>query len=109
MLSQAQREQVLKECLDGQKVTLTCGTHRWIYGQKDKQGSPVPPNFKCKQCMLVTFMGLIVNTPQEKRLETIEMLEESINHLIEAEKAGHIDKMKLMRHPKVSVNDVEIN
>lgn len=102
LFSRRDAEKLAAEALDPNKVLLTCGIHQWSYGQK-RNGRPVPPTFKCKQCMMVTFMGLIANTPADKRAETMEMLEYSVNHLIEAEKRGEIDKMTLFQRPEVSI------
>lgn len=103
MLSAKERAEVLAEALDKDKVNLVCGLHGYVYGSKN------PPVFKCARCMMVTFMGLIVNTPPSKRQETLEMLEYSTHKLVEAEKRGELDEMKLRKHPKVFVNDKAIN
>lgn len=112
MLSKQSAEKLMDELLSGkgkETVTLVCGVHNHVYGAKKADGAPKPPNFKCKQCMFVEYLGLLINTPPDKREETVAMLEESTHHLIEAEKAGQIDKLKLLRHPKVFVNDKAIN
>ena len=101
-------EKLAAECLDPQKVILTCGIHNWSYGQQ-RNGSPVPPIFNCKQCQMVSFMGLLANTPPEKRQETVEMLEYSVHHMIEAEKRGEIDKNTLFRRPEVQIEKEKIN
>lgn len=103
LFSRRDAEKLAAEALDPQKVLLTCGIHAWSYGQKDMHGNPVPPNFKCKQCTMVSFMGLIANTPPDKRQETVEMLEYSVHKLIEAEKRGEIDKKTLFNRPEVSI------
>lgn len=103
MLSAKEKAEVLAEALDKDKVNLVCGIHNYTYGQKR------PPVFKCPRCMMVTFMGLIVNTPPSKRQETLEMLEYSTHKLIEAEKRGELDAMKLLKHPKVYVNEKLVN
>jgi len=48
-------------------------------------------------------MGLLANTPPEKRQETVEMLEYSVHKLIEAEKRGEIDRKTLFERPEVSI------
>jgi hypothetical protein len=88
-------QKLIDEALDPEKVVLQCGIHNVTYSRTMK------PNFKCKQCLMVMFMGLMCNTPPEKRQETLEMLEESIHHLIEAETAGRIDRVKLLQRPEV--------
>jgi hypothetical protein len=90
------------EDVNSGKVLLTCGIHQWSYGQK-RNGKPVPPNFSCARCQMVSFMGLLCNTPPEKREETVEMLEYTIHHLIEADKRGEIDVNKLLKRPEVSI------
>lgn len=89
-------EKMLQELTDPNKVTLHCGTHRYFYSKTGQ------PNYKCNKCMMVQFIGLIANTAPEKRQETVEMLEESIHHLIEAAKQGRINPNLLRKHPKVS-------
>ena len=96
-------EKLASEALDPQKVILTCGIHNWSYGLKDRFGKPVPPNFKCRQCTMVSFMGLLANSPPDKRIEIVEMLEYTIHKLIEAEKRGEIDKKTLFNRPEVSI------
>ena len=103
MLSQKEKAEVLAEALDKDKVTLVCGIHNYVYGSKK------PPVFKCARCMMVTFMGLLANTPASKRQETLEMLEYSTHKLVEADKRGELDAVKLRKHPKVYVNDKAIN
>jgi hypothetical protein len=94
---------LIEEALDPNKVTLSCGIHNYFYSRTSK------PNFKCKQCMMVSFMGLLANTPPEKREETVEMLEYTIHHLIEADKRGEIDHKKLLERPEVYINDKRVN
>jgi hypothetical protein len=96
-------QKLIDEALDPEKVTLSCGIHNYFYSRTAK------PNFKCKQCMMVSFMGLIANTPPEKREETVEMLEYTIHQLIEADKRGEIDRVKLNQRPEVYINDKRMN
>jgi hypothetical protein len=96
-------EKLAQEALDPEKVILTCGIHQWSYGQRNKLGEPVPPHFNCRQCEMVSFMGLLSNTPPDRRQETVEMLEYSIHKLIEAEKRGEINKETLFKRPEVSI------
>jgi hypothetical protein len=102
LFSRKDAEKLASEALDPEKVVLTCGIHNWSYGLK-LNGQPVPPVFKCKQCQMVSFMGLLANTPADKRQETVEMLEYTVNKLIEAERRGEIDKTTLFKRPEVSV------
>ena len=81
----------------GEKFILTCSIHKRGYGSKR------PPVFKCKECMMVDYVGLICNIPADRRLEVLEMLEYSAHHLVEAEARGEIDALKLYRHPQVSI------
>lgn len=91
-------DKLLQEALDPQKVTLTCGIHGYAYGSKRSH-----PNFKCKQCNMVSFMGLLANTPPEKRQETVEMLEYTIHKLVEADKRGELDRATILKHPIVTI------
>lgn len=111
MLDKSQAQKVMDEVLagDGERVHLVCGIHKHVYGSKKPDGTPKAPHFGCKQCMFVEYMGLLVNTPADKRQETVEMLEYSAHKMIEAAKDGRIDKLKLFKHPKVYVNDRRIN
>jgi hypothetical protein len=94
---QALAEKILGGVLDKDKFALVCDTHHWAYGSKR------PPNFKCKKCMMVSYVGLLCNTPPEKREETLEMLEYSTRRLVEADKKGELDLNELMKHPKVTI------
>jgi hypothetical protein len=49
-------------------------------------------------------MGLLSNTPPNRRLEVLEMLEYSVHKLVEADKKGQIDRIALFKHPEVSIN-----
>ncbi len=100
LMSKKDQEQLLSEALDPTKVTLTCGEHFYDYGGK------TPPNFKCKRCLFTMFMGLIANTPPDKRKEQMEMLEFTINELIEAKKSGKMQDF--FKHPEVYVGGKQI-
>jgi hypothetical protein len=100
ILSEKDKAQLISEVMDPNKITLTCGVHHWAYGSKTK------PNFKCKRCMFTLFMGLIANTPPEKRKEQMEMLEFSVHELIDAYKSGKMQDF--FKHPEVYVNDERI-
>lgn len=112
MLSKQEQEKVLDELLSGKKgetVQLVCGIHNHVYGSKDPiTGGAKAPNFKCSRCMFVEYMGLIINTPPDKREATIAALEESARQVAQADKEGRIDRYKLYKHPKIFVNDKEI-
>jgi hypothetical protein len=97
MLSQLEREKLLSDVLDKDKVVLTCGIHKRSYGDKR------PPVFKCKQCQMVQLLGLFVNTPKEKHLELLEALEHMTAEIIQADKEGRIDRLKLYNHPKITI------
>jgi hypothetical protein len=101
IVSEKDAKQLLEEALDPKKVTLTCGIHHWAYGSKRK------PNFRCKRCLFTMFMGLIANTPPEKRKEQVEMLEWTIHQLIEAKDKKELQQF--FKHPEVYVNDKRIN
>jgi len=98
LITQQDKEKLLNEVFDKDKVFLTCGIHKWAYGSKRQ---PTPG---CKQCWMASFVGLLANTPPNKRLEVLEMLEYSINKLVEADRRGEIDRIKLFKHPQVTVS-----
>lgn len=98
MLTAKDKDAVLAEVTkkDG-KFVLACSIHKRGYGSKK------PPVFNCKECQMVQLVGLICNTPPEKRQQTLEMLEYSTRKLIEADNNGQLDRMQLYRHPKITV------
>lgn len=96
-LTQDDRAKLLGEVFNKDKFTLVCPIHKWAYGSKR------PPNFKCKQCQMISFVGLMCNIPPDKREEVLEMLEYSVNHLIEADKKGLIDHRLLLKRPEVTI------
>ena len=98
MLSNLQKEQILSEVTKmDSKFVLACSIHKRGYGSKK------PPVFNCKECQMVQLVGLICNTPPDKRMETLEMLEYSTHKLIEADNRGEIDRAKLYKHPKITI------
>ena len=96
-ISEKDKAQFLEEALDPRKVTLVCGIHKYAYGSKRK------PNFRCKQCAFVNSMGLIANTPPERRMEMLEMFEFTVNKLVEAAKNGTLTKDTFLKRPEVSI------
>lgn len=98
LIDQRTREKIISEITksDGQ-FTLVCETHNWSYGSKR------PPHFDCKKCQMVSFVGLLCNTPPDKREEVVGMLEYSVHKLIEAENHGELNRMKLYKHPQVTI------
>lgn len=100
ILSEKDKQALISEAMDPSKITLTCGTHHYAYSGKLK------PNFKCKKCMFTMFMGLIANTPPDKRKEQMEMLEFSVHELIELYKSGK--QQDFFKHPEVYVDGKRI-
>lgn len=100
IISEKDKAQLIAEAMDPKKVTLTCGKHHYAYGGKLK------PNFKCKRCMFTMFMGLIANTPPDKRLDQMEMLEDTVHALMEAKNSGKMEDF--FAHPEIYVNDQRI-
>lgn len=100
ILTEKDKQQLISEVMDPHKVTLTCGLHHYAYGGKLK------PNFKCKRCMFTMFMGLIANTPPDKRLDQMDMLEESVHGLLEAHQSGKLQDF--FKHPEVYVNNKRV-
>lgn len=84
---------------DPYKIHLTCKTHGYIYGVRGSY-----PNFRCKECSMVSFWGLMGNTQPEKRLEVMEMLEYTTNKLIEAHQKGHLNVKAIMEAPIVQIH-----
>ena len=99
LISQQDKEKLLSEVMDPEKVVLVCGEHRYTYNPRSNR----PPVWNCPQCWKVQFIGLLANTPPNKRDEVLEMLEYSVHKLVEAAEKGQIDKIKLYKHPKVTV------
>ena len=79
------------------KVVLVCHKHKHAYGSKK------PFDFSCPDCWMVEYVGLFCNTPQERWDEMLEMLEYSVNHLVEAEKNGTLQQQDFMKHPEVKI------
>jgi hypothetical protein len=103
-LTKEDREKLIAEVMDPSKVVLTCGIHNWSYGSKR------PPMFKCPRCNMVSFLGLLANTPPNRRDEVLEMLEYSVHQLVQADKEGRIDRIKLMGKPEVTIQkDVDVS
>jgi hypothetical protein len=98
-LTDVDKAKMLLEAADPEKVTLVCSQHHFVYNPRSKR----PPVFECKQCMMVAFVGLIASIPPNRRDEVREMLEYSVHKLIEADKNGMIDRIKLFARPEVSV------
>ena len=97
LLSKSDRDKIVSEALDPDKVVLECGIHHWVYGSKRQ---PTPG---CKQCWMASFLGLIANTPPNKRQEVMDMLEYSVHQLVQADKEGRIDRIKLFKRPEVTI------
>lgn len=97
LITQQEKEKYLSTLFDKDKVILHCPEHKYSYGDKRQ---PTPG---CKGCWMVSFVGLMCNVPPERRLEVLEMLEYSVNHLCEADTKGLIDRVKLFAHPQVKI------
>lgn len=91
------QQEILSECTNKDKFLLVCSRHGRAYGQKR------PPVAGCKECYMVDFLGLMANTPPNKRLEIMEMLEYSVRSLIQAENDGILTKQSFYKHPRVSI------
>lgn len=100
LVSDKDKAALIAEAMDPKKVTLTCGTHSYAYGGK------LPPNFKCKKCIFTMFLGLIANTPPDKRQDQVEMLEEVVHKMVEAKDQGQY--ADFFKRPEVYVNDKRI-
>jgi len=93
--------EVLTEVFDKDKFNLVCDVHHWAYGSK------TPPNFKCKKCTMVSFVGLMCNTPPSKRAELMDALESSVHKLVERDKRGELNLADFYQHPQVTVEKGE--
>ena len=93
--------EVLTEVFDKDKFNLVCEKHHWSYGSK------IPPNFKCKKCTMVGFVGLMCNTPPSKRAELMDALESSVHKLVERDKRGELNLADFYQHPQVTVEKGE--
>lgn len=91
------QKDILSECTDKNKFVLVCSRHGRAYGAKR------PPVPGCKECYMVDFVGLVANTPPEKREEIVEMLEFSVRSLIQAERDGILTKQTFFKHPQVTI------
>jgi len=100
IISKKDRDALISEAMDPKKVTLTCGLHHYAYGGVRK------PNFKCKRCIFTMFLGLIANTPPDKRMERLEMLEFTVHELLDAKNKGLLPDF--FKHPEVYVNNKRI-
>lgn len=96
LITAKDRDAIISEAMDPKKVVLYCADHNWSYGSKR------PPAFNCYKCTIASFIGLLANTPPARRDEVFEMLEYSVRKLIEADKRGEIDRIKLFKHPEVT-------
>jgi hypothetical protein len=52
---------------------------------------------------MVEFVGLLCNLPRDRWDETIEMLEYSVNHMVEAAKRGELQQMEFLKRPQVEI------
>ena len=89
--------EVLTEVFDKDKFNLVCNIHHFAYGSKTL------PNFKCKKCTMVSFVGLMCNTPPSKRAELMDALEASIHKMIESEQRGELKLSDFYGHPQVTI------
>ena len=93
--------EVLTEIFNKDKFNLVCDVHHWAYGSK------TPPNFKCKQCAMVGFVGLMCHTPPSKREELMDALESSIHKMIESDNRGELKLEDFYEHPQVTIDRVQ--
>src|SRR5690242_7304534 len=102
ILSADDKAEVLSSFVDKNKVLFHCAKHHFYYGQKRQ---PTPG---CKDCILVSFVGLLAHTPPSKHREIVEMLEESVHHLVEAESRGELTIDTMFDHPHVTISKNEL-
>ena len=92
--SQAEREQLLAEVLDPNRIILICERHFYI--------GDGPPTAGCSGCWSVYFTQLLAKTPPHLRDEQLDQLEALVNHMVESEEKGEAP-ISLYKYPKVEV------
>lgn len=98
--TEKQREQMIAEAFDPNKVTLICKRHMYA-----GQGMPTAD---CKDCSQVWWMNWAAKLPAHKRSEIIEEVHRLVKMAIELEQKGKFD-VDLFRHPEVEIEPGEDN
>lgn len=95
------REKLLEEVLDPNKVSIYCGTHN--YFGPTKPGQPeVKPGQNCPKCWTVLYLHDIATTPPAQRAQRLDELEEVIHKATELAARGMWDYEPL-RHSKIEM------
>jgi len=103
ILSAKDKEEILKTFVDKDQVMFHCPKHNFFYGEKRQ---PTPG---CKDCIMVSFVGLLANTPPSRHKEVVEMLEYSVHHLLEASQRGELTFDTMFDHPHVTIEQGQLN
>jgi hypothetical protein len=98
--SEQERENMIAEAFDPNKVTLICKKHMYA-----GQGLPT---HECKNCSQVWWMNWAAKLPAHKRTEIIEEVHRLVKMAIELEEKGQFD-VKLNKHPEITIEPGEEN
>lgn len=82
--TQFEKEALLSEVTDPNKVVLICERHHYI-----ADGPPVVTN--CKDCWMVYYTKLYAQTPPSKREESLDLWEKTVRDACQMEDAGTFD------------------
>jgi hypothetical protein len=94
-LSDAEKQQILRNVFDPEKILLVCEKHK--YGGSQNLNSR-PPADGCPACWQVFLTHIVAQFPPSRHAEIIGRLEALIHYLIENPAA-----VKLYRQPKIDV------
>jgi hypothetical protein len=92
-LSEREREELLRNALDPNKVLLVCGRHNYTITYIRR-----PPVDGCPDCWFVYLAHIVAQFPPSQQKEVIERLDELIHRLIENPHA-----VQLYRRPKIEI------
>jgi len=88
--TQLEKEVLLDEVTDRNKVLLICETHQYI-----ADGPPVVAD--CKDCWMAYYTKLYAQTPPNKREESLDLWEEALRNACQLEDEGKFDFKPLDR------------
>jgi hypothetical protein len=97
-LTDKQKEEMLAEVFDTQKINVKCGRHLYFGPVKGKP--EIVPEMGCSDCWKVFFICEMASTPPDERRQKLDEIEEVLNHMVEMIIAGTWD-LKLYPHAKV--------
>jgi hypothetical protein len=80
-----ERERILSEALDSDKIQLICGRHHYV-------ASETPPDSTgCKMCWQAWYMHKIATTPPHLRLQRLEEMERMVYDAVKSVEKGEWD------------------